>query len=91
MTQLNGIPRQYLSTLPVRDAAVNAELSATVPNPFAGLLPNSTSQNGSTTALANLLSPYPEFPVGDSSSGWSGSSHIRRLRSGGGWSSVPAT
>jgi hypothetical protein len=76
VTQLNGIPRQYLSALPVRDNAVNSTLTATTPNPFAGLLPNSSSQNGSTTALVNLLSPYPEFPVGDSSSGWSGSSGV---------------
>jgi hypothetical protein len=76
VTQLNGIPRQYLSTLPVRDTAVNSTLSATVPNPFAGLLPNSSNQNGSTTALANLLVPYPEFPAGDSASGWSGSSGV---------------
>jgi hypothetical protein len=76
VTQLNGIPRQYLSTLPVRDAAVNTTLSATVPNPFQGLLPNSTTMNGATTALVNLLSPFPQFPVGDSASGWSGSQGV---------------
>lgn len=76
VTQLNGIPRSYLSTLPVRDAAVNTTLTVTVPNPFQGLLPNSSNQNGSTTALANLLAPYPEFPVGDSASGWSGSGGV---------------
>jgi len=41
-----------------------------------GLLPNSSSLNGSTTALLNLLPRYPEFPVGDSSGGWSGSSGV---------------
>jgi hypothetical protein len=51
-------------------------LTATVPNPFKGLLPNSSSQNGSTIALDNLLTPYPEFPLGDSSTGWSGSSGV---------------
>jgi len=76
LTQLNGVPRQYMSTLPVRDQSVINTLTATVPNPFKGLLPNSSSQNGSTTALVNLLSPYPEFPIGDSSTGWSGSSGI---------------
>ena len=30
LTQLNGIPRQYLSTLPVRDAALNTAMSASV-------------------------------------------------------------
>lgn len=76
VTQLNGIPRQYLSSLPVRDTAVNTALTATVPNPFQGLLPNSSSQNGSTTAVANLLVPYPEFPAGDTATGWSGSQGI---------------
>jgi hypothetical protein len=76
VTQLNGIPQQYLSTLPTRDNAVNSTLTGTVPNPFVGLLPNSSSLNGSTTALANLLVPYPQFPVGDSSSGWTGSSGV---------------
>lgn len=76
VTQINGIPRQYLSTLPTRDAATNSLLTGTVANPFAGLLPNSSSLNGSTTALVNLLAPYPEFPVGDSSGGWSGSGGI---------------
>ncbi len=76
VTQVNGIPRQYLSTLPVRDAAVNTALTATVPNPFQGLLPNSTNQNGATTALVNLLTPYPEFPAGDTAGGWSGSQGV---------------
>lgn len=76
VTQINGIPRQYLSTLPVRDNAVNTALTATVPNPFQGLLPNASTLNGSTTALVNLLAPYPEFPVGDTASGWTGSSGI---------------
>ena len=76
VTQVNGIPRRYLSTLPSRDAATNSLLTGTVANPFAGLLPNSSSLNGSTTALVNLLAPYPEFPVGDSSGGWSGSGGV---------------
>lgn len=71
-TQLNGIPRQFLSTLPVRDTSENY-LSSSVPNPFAGL---QSSSNGSTTTPAQLLAHYPEFPVGDSSSGWSGSGGI---------------
>jgi hypothetical protein len=73
VTQLNGIPRQYLSTLPVRDAAVNTALTASAANPFAGL---NTSQNTATTTVAQLLAPYPEFPVGTSASGDSGSSGI---------------
>ena len=71
VTQVNGIPRQFLSTLPIRDAAVNTALTATVTNPFVDLLPNSSNLNGSTTALANLLPRFPQFPVGDGSGGWS--------------------
>ena len=76
VTQLNAIPAQYQSTLPVRDAAVNTTLTTNVANPFSGLLPNGGSLNNSTTALSNLLAPYPEFPSGSSASGWSGSSGI---------------
>jgi hypothetical protein len=71
-TQLNGIPRQFLSTLPIRDTNENF-LTATATNPFSGL---QTTQNTASTTAAQLLSHYPEFPVGDSSSGWSGSSGV---------------
>lgn len=50
----------FLSRSQVRDTAVTNELSALVPNPFAGLLPGSTL-NGSTISVANLLHAYPEF------------------------------
>jgi hypothetical protein len=56
----DSLPAQYLSRLPTRDAATIAALSATVTNPFAGLLPGQTL-NGSTTSTSSLLSPYPEF------------------------------
>jgi hypothetical protein len=58
-----ALPVKYLSTSPTRDAAqvANASaLSATVTNPFAGLLPG-TSLNGSTISVSNLLRPFPEF------------------------------
>ena len=42
LTQLNGIPRQYLSTLPVRDTALNTAMSASVANPFNGLVTSGT-------------------------------------------------
>ena len=42
LTQLNGIPRQYLSTLPVRDSALNTAMSASVANPFSGLVTSGT-------------------------------------------------
>jgi hypothetical protein len=50
----------FLSRSPLRDATVTNELSAVVPNPFAGLLPGS-SLNGTTTTVATLLNAYPEF------------------------------
>jgi Carboxypeptidase regulatory-like domain len=57
---INPIPRQYLSTSPVRDQARIDYLNATVPNPFQGLLPGTTF-NGSTIQRQQLLRPFPEF------------------------------
>src|SRR5205085_11872944 len=62
-TQLDYIPRQYLSTSPLRDQATINAVTATVPNPFRGLLPNSSSLNGSTVGLQQLLIPFPQYPV----------------------------
>jgi hypothetical protein len=61
-TQLNPVPAQYLSTLPTRDSTVVSNLSATITNPFAGLLPG-TTLNGSTTSVAQVLSAHPQFPT----------------------------
>lgn len=72
-TQLDFIPRQYLSTSLYRDAAENATVSllgstakgangAAIVNPFQGLLPNS-SYNSSTVNLQQLLIPFPQYPV----------------------------
>lgn len=72
-TQLNGIPRQFLSTLGVRDPN-QTYLANTVANPFFGLQ-TSTGTNASTTP-AQLLARFPQFPVGDGSGGWSGSGGI---------------
>jgi hypothetical protein len=66
VTQLNSIPRQYLSTLPVRDQATITALTASVQNPFAGL---ATSQNGTATSVSQLLARFPEFPSGTGSFG----------------------
>jgi hypothetical protein len=66
VTQLNAIPRQYLSTLPVRDQTAVNTLTATVKNPLVGLLPG-TSLNSANTTVAQLLSAYPEFPAGEAS------------------------
>ncbi len=60
---INALPTQYLSTSNSRDAAMtanNAFLTASVANPFAGLLPG-TSFNNATIARTQLLRPYPAF------------------------------
>jgi hypothetical protein len=62
-TQLDYIPRQFLSASPFRDATAINLLSGSVTNPFKGLLPNSSSLNGTTVALQQLLIPYPQYPV----------------------------
>jgi hypothetical protein len=61
---INTIPRQFLSTSPVRDNTVINLLSGSVTNPFRGLLPNSTALNGTTVPLSQLLVPFPQFPAG---------------------------
>lgn len=59
--QLSPIPSQYLSRSPIRDQATIDYLNTTsVPNPFAGLLPG-TSSNGTSTQRHRLLRPYPQF------------------------------
>ncbi|HWB85670.1 MAG TPA: carboxypeptidase-like regulatory domain-containing protein [Bryobacteraceae bacterium] len=66
--QLDSVPRQYLSTSPTRDQATINLLTGSVPNPFKGLLPNSTSLNGSSVQLQQLLAPFPQYPVGSGTS-----------------------
>lgn len=75
LTQINGIPRQYLSTMPVRDTALISSLNATVPNPFSGLVPSGTPA-GTTTSVAQLLAKFPEFPLGYTSGAFSGSGGV---------------
>jgi hypothetical protein len=58
---INNVPLQHLSTARTRDAAQEAFLSASVPNPFRGLIPSSTGFNGATIARSQLLRPYPQF------------------------------
>jgi len=57
---LNPVPRQYLSTSPIRDDATINFLTANVTNPFRGLLPGETL-NGNTAQRQQLLRPYPQF------------------------------
>src|ERR1035437_234489 len=51
-TSLNGIPQAFLATDWARNQTVINLLGSTVSNPFAGLLPGSSSLNGSTVALS---------------------------------------
>ena len=57
---VNDVPMEFQSTSRARDTAFENTLSATFPNPFAGLLPGSTL-NGATISRAKLLRPYPHF------------------------------
>ena len=60
---INPLPAQFLNTDNARTAAMNANntfLSASVANPFAGLLPG-TSFNNPTIARRQLMRPYPQF------------------------------
>ena len=59
-TNLNTVPRQYLSASPVRDATVINFLTGTIPNPMAGLL-GTTSLTGATVARSQILLPFPQF------------------------------
>lgn len=58
---LNATKLSYLTTAPFRDQNLSSSYGATVTNPFSGLLPNGGSFNGSTTAISNLIVPYPQF------------------------------
>ena len=55
--ELNFTNPAYLSTSPVRDAAVISSLSQSFPNPFAG----TNSIYGQNITRAQLLTPYPHF------------------------------
>jgi hypothetical protein len=57
---LNTVPRQYLSTSPVRDNTTINLLTANVTNPFQNLIPGQ-NLNGATTSRQQLLRPFPQF------------------------------
>lgn len=59
-TDINAVPREFLSTSDVRDNAVISSLGQPVANPFAGLLPG-TNLNTANVARQQLLRPYPQF------------------------------
>ncbi|MDR3409736.1 MAG: hypothetical protein P4L87_02135, partial [Formivibrio sp.] len=59
---INATLPQYLSTNPYSNQDLKNAVAGSVPNPFAGLLPNGNSSfNGTTTTLSNLLAAYPQF------------------------------
>jgi hypothetical protein len=60
---INALPRQYLSTSPVRDDTYNNLLTAAFPNPLLNLVPGNSqgTYTGTTTSRQTLLSPYPAF------------------------------
>jgi hypothetical protein len=58
---LNAARVQYLSTTPYRNQALSNAYGTSVANPYAGLLPNGGSANGSTVAFSNLIYPYPQY------------------------------
>lgn len=58
--QINFVPRQFLSTTGQRDQATIDLLSASVANPFAGLMASGTL-NGSVVSRSQLLKPFSQF------------------------------
>lgn len=60
---LNALPLEFLSTSPTRDQATINFLGASVPNPFAGLMPPTASATYRSNNIARerLLRPYPQF------------------------------
>jgi hypothetical protein len=59
--QYDPLPAQYLSTSPVRDTALVNALGASVANPFYPLLPGTSGLANTTTNVAQLLRPFPQF------------------------------
>lgn len=60
--ELNPVPREYLSTSPVRDQAVIDFLSAQVKNPFYGIPEFAGTPLGNVNvSRSQLLRPYPQF------------------------------
>jgi hypothetical protein len=65
---VDSVPRQYLSTLPYRDSALNSTLTANVPNPYYGLLPAGTGFSSTTVQVQQLIRPYSQFTGGSTTS-----------------------
>jgi len=56
-----GVPDVNLNQLTLDQLALGSALTQTVPNPFFGQLPPSSSIGGPTISQAQLLKPYPRF------------------------------
>jgi hypothetical protein len=56
-----GIPDTNLNQLTVEQLALGNALLATVPNPFFGIIPRSSSLGDPDITIAQLLKPYPEY------------------------------
>jgi Carboxypeptidase regulatory-like domain len=56
-----GVPDVNLNQLTVDQLAVGSALTKSVPNPYFGQLPPSSSIGGPTVSQAQLLKPYPRF------------------------------
>jgi hypothetical protein len=59
---INSTELQYLTRAPYANRNLATVIGTSVANPFAGLLSNGTSSyNGATTPLSNLLVPFPAY------------------------------
>ena len=60
---INALPAQYLSTLPIRDDTYNNLLTASIPNPMYNLVPGNTPGHlhRHHHVRQTLLSPFPAF------------------------------
>src|SRR6185312_11328486 len=56
-----GIPDTNLNQLTVEQLALGNALLQTVPNPFFGVVPRSSSIGNPTVSQAQLLKPYPAY------------------------------
>jgi hypothetical protein len=56
-----GIPDTNLNQLTPEQLAIGAPLQQTVPNPYFGIIPRSSSLGDPTIPVAQLLKPYPDY------------------------------
>ena len=56
-----GIPDTNLNQLSASQLGLGAALQQSVPNPYFGVIPRSSSLGNPTISVAQLLKPYPEY------------------------------